>query len=1089
MKNILKKIPIAIILCSTLVLLVVVGFGEARRTYIRFRLETSILQSDTVIDIIEPFLEAGFPITMYSGYDNMASIVSKSNDDVICVQILDVNKNEIYSNIVYTPPSDIDQTKSKIEVNTSGNVEIYESGNIFKIQRDITLENGIKAGELVIYLNQENSTNYISKSYKYVFIALIVCCIILILFFYIATSNFKESTKKAKRNRNIFIKVLYVAIFLFLGLFVTLTTMNIYEKGVRGKTDAIGKMLTERFIPVNRLGIEFEDLSNINNILTNFKERYSFVESVSINRTIYSSDNSTEKQEIKYGSNESRIGDTFHPDEVRLIINYISIDEAKGKPSDGSMETLKVVVSVPKTEVRKRVFNSIINFIALIIGASLIAMIFLNVGLAYTESLNAKAKNGAIASPLDPAVSLQLIKAAYFLVVFVSSMAVPFLPMLVRELNGGTASAVPFTIYYLFFALILIPAGNASAKGKIKQIMALGFIAEVVGCILVARSYNIPLLTVGRAISGLGQGCFLIGFQSYVLSVTPKEKRTQGAAIKVIARNSALIGGTAIGSLLYVFMGFRNLFFLSSVISIIGFIYLVLLVPRVKLTEKTGSKKLEIKNISKVFKDKGFLKVLFLTGIPAKMGITGVVSYAIPLLLASLSFAQEAIGQFLMLFFLISMFVTKIAAKHVDKSGNTHSVLFLSAVMGGVGMLLIGYQGLVLEGSYQFIAVIGLLIMGVANGLVSAPIVTQITKTKSAEVFGYSPMIAVYTFLERFGHIMGPMVLSFIIALAGNKTSSGIGIFGIVTLVLGFIFLLTSRKQSYRARDTEIDERTVSTYKRLEKLGEQVFHGLKRVSNYSVLSLDVMLAEIEDGQALEHDVKDFILQTGIMHEIINDEKGLLLRYRGPNMQASWNSVLSQEHSVKSACDAALVYFKKLEEVKSLRESGNSIQSRSTIGIHCENSVILNHKQQQVKENIIIGRTLLTSEYLSTLNEKYGTKIIISNGARKHIKTNYVCRFLDIIKVPGSRKKMRIYELNSSIKDEISNGRKNFIKLYEAAFYYFIKKEWQKAKQILDLIRKSINGKEKSVELLNMKILLAKDNPSLTENNWIGYLDV
>ena len=88
----------------------------------------------------------------------------------------------------------------------------------------------------------------------------------------------------------------------------------------------------------------------------------------------------------------------------------------------------------------------------------------------------------------------------------------PFLPLLVKELNSGLVSSVPFTIYYLFFALVLIPAGNLAARGRIKEIMALGFIAEVAGCIIVAVSNSIPLLTVGRAISGLGQGCFLIGF-------------------------------------------------------------------------------------------------------------------------------------------------------------------------------------------------------------------------------------------------------------------------------------------------------------------------------------------------------------------------------------------------------------------------------------------------------------------------------------------------------------------------------------------------------------------------------------------------
>ena len=1087
MKNILKKLPIAVILCSTFLLLVVVGFGETRRTYIRFRLETSILQTDTVLDIIQPFLDAGFPITMYSGYDNIASIVSQSNEDVKAIQILDLQGKTVYSSTNFLPPEDILQNQSKIDISNFSNNIIYESGNIFRISRNILLSDGTKAGELLVFLDQEKSTNHVSESYRSVFMALAVSCGVLVLFFYLVTSNFKS--KKGKRNRNIFIKILCALIFIFLSTYVTLNTIDLYEDGVRGKTEAIGNLLTERLLPAKELGIDFNDLTNINNILVNFKDRYSFIESVSINKVIGTDEEELKNQRIRYASNESMIDKDFFPDVVRLIVNYISLDSDVDYTDPENSELLMVVVSVPKTEVRNAVFDSIINLIALLIGASLITIIFLNVGLAYTESLNKKAVGDPHLDSMDPEISLQLIKAAYFLVVFVSSMAVPFLPLLVKELNNGLISSVPFSIYYLFFAMVLIPAGNLSAKGRIKEIMALGFIAEVTGCILVAVSNSIPFLTVGRAISGLGQGCFLIGFQSYVLSITPKEKRTQGAAIKVIARNSALIGGTAIGALLYVFMGFRRLFLLSSIISITGFVYLLLLVPKVQAAKKTFTKKLELKNIPKVFKDFGFLKVLVFTGIPAKMGITGVVSFGVPLLLAALGFAQEEIGRFLMLFFLISMLVTKIASRQADKSGNTHTVLFLSTLFGGLGMMMIGYQGLVLKSSYEFLAVIGLFLIGIANGLISAPIVTQITKTKSSSIYGYSPMIAVYTFLERFGHILGPMVVSFMIGLAGESTSGGIGMFGIITVALGMLFLITFRKQSFMRGINEVDERTSETYGRLLKTAKHVFKDIKRVSNCSILSLDVPAYDISQKYELEREITGFVVQTGLMHEIINDKKGRLLRYRGQNLQASWTSVFSNGSEVKNACDAALLYFKRLGDVEKLRNREGSSVVDGGVGIHSDEVVILNQKQQSVKENIIVGETLVASQYLSTLNDRYGTKIIVSANTRKQVEQEYVFRFLDIVKLPGSAKALTIYELLSSIRDTVEEDRIKFNRIYESAFYYYQKKDWPEARKYLTYLRNRLRGRDRSTELLYKKLLIAEKSPQLTGQNWIGCLDV
>jgi len=55
LRNFFKKIPIVLILCLTFVLMVFVGYGESRRTYNNYRIETIILQSDTFLDIITPF--------------------------------------------------------------------------------------------------------------------------------------------------------------------------------------------------------------------------------------------------------------------------------------------------------------------------------------------------------------------------------------------------------------------------------------------------------------------------------------------------------------------------------------------------------------------------------------------------------------------------------------------------------------------------------------------------------------------------------------------------------------------------------------------------------------------------------------------------------------------------------------------------------------------------------------------------------------------------------------------------------------------------------------------------------------------------
>ena len=74
-----------------------------------------------------------------------------------------------------------------------------------------------------------------------------------------------------------------------------------------------------------------------------------------------------------------------------------------------------------------------------------------------------------------------------------------------------SSASLPFTIYYAAFALVLVPAGYLARGNRLKPLMAAGFMLEALGSLLVAVTQDLVTLTVGRALSGAGQGIFLIG--------------------------------------------------------------------------------------------------------------------------------------------------------------------------------------------------------------------------------------------------------------------------------------------------------------------------------------------------------------------------------------------------------------------------------------------------------------------------------------------------------------------------------------------------------------------------------------------------
>ncbi len=437
-------------------------------------------------------------------------------------------------------------------------------------------------------------------------------------------------------------------------------------------------------------------------------------------------------------------------------------------------------------------------------------------------------------------VGLNLIQPAYFLIVFVNALSISFLPQLVQDFatksNSSLASgSLPFTIYYLLFAIVLIPAGQYAEKGDLKKLMAAGFLAEVVGLTLVAISDNYWILTLGRSASGIGQGFFLIGLQSYVLAITPPSKKSAGHAVKVIGRNSGLIAGTAIGALLYAFVDYKFIFISASVISIAALIYLMILVPRVRDVSGVYSENVFVdrrakkrntfssmfRNIAVVLKDMEFIKTLLTVGIVGKMSIAGVVMFAVPLLLAQKGFATEDIGLALMLYYIFGMGTTKIATKVVDAPGATRWVLSANALIGGGASIFLGFVGIhqaldmastpgitwlsyLAVGFNNLLAGLGfvdidgwlilffIILMGISNGLLSAPIMTHVGNSEIARRNGVKSVSATYVFLERFGHVTGPFIIGYLIVVNQNSTLA-VSLFGLVTVGLGVVFLLTAR--------------------------------------------------------------------------------------------------------------------------------------------------------------------------------------------------------------------------------------------------------------------------------------------------------
>ena len=75
-----------------------------------------------------------------------------------------------------------------------------------------------------------------------------------------------------------------------------------------------------------------------------------------------------------------------------------------------------------------------------------------------------------------------------------------------------------------------------------------------------------------------------------------------------------------------------------------------------------------------------------------------------------------------------------------------------------------------------------------AHGFINAPVVTHVAASELAMQVGASSLTATYRFLERLGHIAGPIIVAQIFLLWGQNAAL-LGWIGAAILLCGFLFL------------------------------------------------------------------------------------------------------------------------------------------------------------------------------------------------------------------------------------------------------------------------------------------------------------
>ncbi len=756
-------------------LLAYVGFGEASNNYPRFEVEKVTAQARAVQSTLEKYLNAGLPLRQFAGFETLVTPIIRIDDALDGMVVADRLGRVVFE----TAQSGV-TLSSVAELVDPDRVDVKVVVGDVYTQVILPLRSRFGfGGQLVSYVPNEYVNGQIRKATAILPWAAAIGSLVLGVFG--AAVAGMPSERRSRWD-----KIVFVSAFLAVAGTVVVGLANLYSTGARTKAIGLSGALTERLSVVYDLGLSLDDVEGFDRTFADYRRLNPDLRTMAL----------IVDGKVVIHTDPTAIGKPFVPDrnafeEIQTVDNVPGLD-------------VKVSVSIPYDVVYLAVGRSAKTFIVLLVASGFMAGLFFQLGGALRRMRQASDMRST-----DGQSAVEAIKPALFLGFFVENLSVSFLPQLMQKsaIAGGLPPSIAsamFMAYFITFAGALVPAGIYAARHGPKSLIFAGAAIVAVASSVIALSDHYAIIVLSRLLSGLGQGLLFIGSQSYILAYAAADKRTQSAGIIVYTFNGGMLSGMVIGGLLVGYVGSTGVFWIGAATAIVIALYTWLLIapPRMAQIEDTSIMR-SPKAILGVFKSGGFLWTTLLVGMPAKAVLTGVIIFAMPLILSGLNLEQEDIGQVIMFYALGVLLASHYVSRYADRFGHLRDILFIGLSLSGVGLAVIGSVGWPSLGTQAIgpiyvtlILLTGTFIVGLAHGFINAPVISFIASTDAARRLGEAPVTAFYRFIERVGHIAGPLVVGQLFFLSG-RSPAVIAWLGLAMVIFAVLFLLRQeRKES-----------------------------------------------------------------------------------------------------------------------------------------------------------------------------------------------------------------------------------------------------------------------------------------------------
>ncbi|MBI4640511.1 MAG: adenylate/guanylate cyclase domain-containing protein, partial [Candidatus Tectomicrobia bacterium] len=159
-----------------------------------------------------------------------------------------------------------------------------------------------------------------------------------------------------------------------------------------------------------------------------------------------------------------------------------------------------------------------------------------------------------------------------------------------------------------------------------------------------------------------------------------------------------------------------------------------------------------------------------------------------------------------------------------------------------------------------------------------------------------------------------------------------------------------------------------------------------------------------------------------MTDLVLEEGGIIDKYEGDAIMAEFGAPLPVPNHADIAVRTGLKMQRRLKELREIWRENGLPELQCRVGINTGSMVIGNMGSHRVFDYTVLGDAVNLASRLESANKQYQTFLMISEFTSKELSPDmFRARILDVIKVKGKSKAVKVYEVYGETSETIDRN--------------------------------------------------------------------